>query len=101
MRAKSRPWTEEERELLIETVKDNPQNYSKAFREVSATIGRSVMAVSSYWYNVLSKHQGIWMAVVTENKTVPNKKVLRGDNNDTSITTVSLWQKIKRLFTRN
>lgn len=101
MRAKSRPWTEEEKELLIEAVKDNPQNYSKAFREVAEQTGRSVMAVSSYWYNVLSKHQGVWMAVVTENKTIPNKKILRGDNDNTSITTVSLWQKIKRLFTRN
>ena len=101
MRAKSRPWTEEEKELLIEAVKDNPQNYSKAFREVAIEVGRSVMAVSSYWYNVLSKHQGVWMAVVTENKMTPNRKILRGDNNNTSVTTVSLWQKIKRLFTRN
>ena len=101
MRAKSRPWTEEEKELLIEAVKDNPQNYSKAFREVSAITGRSIMCVSSYWYNVLSKHQGVWMAVVTENKMIPNKKILRGDSNNTSVTTISLWQKIKRLFTRN
>ena len=101
MRAKAKPWTEEEKELLSKAVKGNPQNYSKAFREVAEQTNRSVMAVSSYWYNVLSKHQGIWMAVVTENKMVPNKKILRGNSDNTSVTTVSLWQKIKRLFTRN
>lgn len=101
MRAKAKPWTEEEKELLSEAVKDNPQNYSKAFREVAEQTNRSVMAVSSYWYNVLSKHQGVWMAVVAENKMVPNRKILRGDNNNTSVTTMSLWQKIRRLFTRS
>lgn len=101
MRAKAKPWTEEEKGLLIEAVKDNPQNYSKAFREVAEQIGRSVMAVSSYWYNVLSKHQGVWMAIVAENKMVPNRKILRGNSDNTSVTTMSLWQKIKKLFTRN
>lgn len=101
MRAKAKPWTDEEKELLTDAIKNNPQNYSRAFREVAGQTNRSVMAVSGYWYNVLSKHQGVWMAVIGENKMIPNRKVLRGDRDNTSVTTVSLWQKIKRLFTRN
>ncbi len=50
-----RKWTEEEDELLLQQVKNNPQNLSRCFLSVAQNIDRSQGAVANHWYQVVSK----------------------------------------------
>lgn len=38
-------WTKEEEEILVQAVKANPHNLSKAFREVAEKLGRVDMSI--------------------------------------------------------
>lgn len=49
MRAR-RKWTDDEDKVIISKVKANPNNLSKAFREASSEIGRSVGSIIQRWY---------------------------------------------------
>lgn len=48
-------WTDEEDKRLIQQVMTFPQNLNKCFMIVSEVTGRSVPAVASHWYTVVSK----------------------------------------------
>lgn len=100
MRAKAKHWTEEEKQLLIEEVDKSIGNYSEAFRVVSERTGRTVKGVSSYWYNVLSKKQGIWMATIGKEISIPNKKVVRksSSHGTSKKTRTTWWGSILRWF---
>lgn len=50
-----RKWTEEEEELLLQSVKNNPQNLSRCFLSVAQNIDRTSGAVANHWYTVVSK----------------------------------------------
>ena len=45
-----RRWTNDEEQVVISKVKANPNNLSKAFREASLEIGRSVGSIVQLWY---------------------------------------------------
>lgn len=45
-----RRWTDDEEQVVISKVKANPNNLSKAFREASLEIGRSVGSIIQCWY---------------------------------------------------
>lgn len=45
-----RRWTNDEEQVIISKVKANPSNLSKAFREASLEIGRSVGSIIQCWY---------------------------------------------------
>ena len=42
-------WTEEEQQTLFKAVEDNPQNFTEAFRQVSAITGRSIDACKQHY----------------------------------------------------
>lgn len=48
-------WTVEEDNVLLQSVKDNPQNLSKCFVAVAERLGRSKSAVAGHWYTNVSK----------------------------------------------
>ena len=48
-------WTASEDELLLQSVKQSPQNLSRCFLSVSQNIDRSPSAVANHWYTVVSK----------------------------------------------
>ena len=45
-----RRWTDDEEQVVISKVKANPNNLSKAFREASLEINRSVYSIRRHWY---------------------------------------------------
>lgn len=52
---RNRKWTEEEDNILLQQVKQSPQNLSRCFLSVAEVTGRSKMAVANHWYQVVSK----------------------------------------------
>ena len=45
-----RRWTDDEEQVVISKVKANPNNLSKAFKEASSEIGRTVGSIRQHWY---------------------------------------------------
>lgn len=48
-------WTASEDELLLQSVKQSPQNLSRCFLSVAERTGRSKSAVAGHWYTNVSK----------------------------------------------
>lgn len=65
------PWTEEEDQILIESVGKNPLNLRMCFVTTSTLIRRSPSACSGRWYGTLAKSQRKeHTAVVTMGRSV-------------------------------
>lgn len=45
-----RRYTDREDQIIINKVKENPNNLSKAFREAANEIGRDYKCIKQYWY---------------------------------------------------
>lgn len=52
---RSRKWTQEEENLLIDQIRVFPQNLSKCFITVAQETNRTKLAVANHWYTVTSK----------------------------------------------
>ena len=50
-----RKWTASEDEILLQKVKEHPQNLTRCFLSVAQNIDRSPNAVANHWYQVVSK----------------------------------------------
>ena len=88
-------WTKEEDEILVQAIKANPHNLSKAFREVSLKLERTETAINYRWYYVL-KNKSVCFMTVSPNKTLSNGKI--STNNKVDKTPKTFWQKIKEFF---
>lgn len=51
----NKKWTASEDEILLQSVKQSPQNLSRCFLSVAQNIDRSPSAVANHWYTVVSK----------------------------------------------
>ena len=51
----NKKWTASENEILLQSVKQSPQNLSRCFLSVAQNIDRSPSAVANHWYTVVSK----------------------------------------------
>lgn len=99
-------WTREEDDRIIEKVNDESVNLSKAFRELSTEIDRTVEAITYRWYAVLnnpehSKYRGTTCFVtICRKQNMHNRKILR-ENSPIGVakpTKKSLWNTIKKFF---
>lgn len=43
-------WTDDEEQVIISKVKNNPNNLCKAFREAASELNRTVISVTQHWY---------------------------------------------------
>lgn len=92
-------FTDAEVEELVASVKANPENLSRVFRQLSNKWGtHSVGCISHYYYkNVKDAHP--CFLTVGEKKAFLNRKIV-SDNIDATPVNIreSLWSKIKRFF---
>lgn len=101
MARECRKWTAEEDNMIVQAVKNNPDNLSRGFREVAEKTGRTVRAVTFRWYGNLSnpedKHYvGIRCFVnMGERKKYPNRKnyVEGYSNQKPEKSTKTIWKK--------
>lgn len=93
-------WTKEEEEILVQAVKANPHNLSKAFREVAAQLDRTEAAVSRQWYTKTRLNSICFVTVSqgTEFKNGKNYVPMSGHTNTPSASNKTLWGKLKALL---
>ena len=102
--AKRTKWTAEEDEILVQAIKANPHNKSKAFREVSEKIGRSAKCCANRWYQSLSnpnsKHYaGCMFTMVGVSSRLDNRTSNReGVHITPTKTKKGLWARVKALL---
>lgn len=93
-------WTKEEEEILVQAVKANPHNLSKAFREVAEKLGRTETAVNIQWYTKI-RSRSICFVTVSQDKKFKNGKNYVpecGHINSPTPSNKTLWEKLKALL---
>ena len=93
-------WTEEEEKILVQAVKANPHNLSKAFREVAKKLGRTEGAVNIQWYTKI-RSRSICFVTVSQGKKFKNGKNYVpecGHINSPTPSNKTLWEKLKALL---
>lgn len=90
-------WTEEEQQILFKAVEDNPQNFTEAFRQVSASTGRSIHACRQH-YGECRKNgtSPVCMMAIGKNKRLsPNRKnIFDGTGGITESIRQPKWRRI-------
>lgn len=92
-------FTEVEVEELVASVKANPQNLQKVFRELSAKWGtHSAKCIARYYYQKV-KNTNQCFLTVSEKKAFLNRKIVP-ENMEVEPVRIkkSLWDKIKNFF---
>lgn len=83
-------WTKEEDNILVQALRANPHNKTKAFKEASLILKRSFSCCQSRWYKALNNPES---KVYIGHKGLYSKPEIL-----TSAKKRSLWDKIKALF---
>lgn len=97
-------WTKEEDNILVQAIKANPHNKSKAFKQASEQLNRTSNACSQRWYLVLSnpenkKYVGTCFTMLGEASALCNRSMNRYGVHITPIKhELNLWNKIKQLL---
>lgn len=93
-------WTKEEEKILVQAVKANPHNLSKAFREVAEKLGRTERAISGQWYTK-TRVNSLCFVTVSQGKEFKNGKNYVpdcGHVNSPTPSSKTLWEKLKVLL---
>ena len=88
-----RRWTNEEEQVLIDQVRINPSNLSRAFRNASNITGRSPHSCEQRWYTKVRHSETVFMTIGARNMSV-NSKV----NNNPQPVSVPIWRRILKLL---
>ena len=88
-----RRWTNEEEQVLIDQVRQNPGNLARAFRATSDIIGRSSHSIEQRWYTKVRHSETVFMTIGAANMSV-NSKV----NNNPQPVSVPIWRRILNLL---
>lgn len=92
-------YTEEEDRVIISEIAETPYNLEDAFRRASTQINRTPGAISMHWYSTLRRKDNcIFMTVSGKKCTVNGKNVVILENNNTTNTGNSIWDRIKRFL---
>lgn len=86
-------WSNEEEQVLIDQVRQNPSNLSRAFRATSDELGKSYYAVKMQWYNRTRHSETIFMTIGANNMNVNSKN---GDN--TQPVKLPIWRRVLKLL---
>lgn len=91
---KAMPWTQQDEDRLIENVKNNVTNLSKAFKLTSKEIQRTPLACSAHWYANTSIKSGhcLFMTVSGQHIAI-NRKNGKGKKSS-----LPLFKKVLALF---
>ena len=88
-----RRWTNEEEQVLISQVRQNPGNLARAFRATSDIIGRSSHSCEQRWYTKVRHSETVFMTIGARNMSV-NSKV----SNNTQPVRLPIWRRILKLL---
>ena len=88
-----RRWTNEEDQVLIDQVRQNPSNLARAFRATSDVIGRSSHSIEQRWYGKVRHSETVFMTIGANNMSV-NSKV----SDNTQPVRLPIWRRILRLL---
>lgn len=94
-------FTEAEVEEIVASVKENPTNLQKVFRELSEKWGRhSPQSISRYYYANLKNSRTLFITVC-DRRGIANTKISRDGTLGGMRAGASLLRKIKRLLGMN
>ena len=88
-----RRWTNEEEQVLIDQVRINPGNLSRAFRNASNITGRSPHSCEQRWYSKVRNSETVFMTIGARNMSV-NSKV----SNNPQPVRLPIWRRILNLL---
>lgn len=86
-------WSNEEEQVLIDQVRQNPGNLSRAFRATSNELGKSYYAVKMQWYNRTRHSETIFMTVGANNTISTNQKNVFQGTIDNTQNSPSIWER--------
>lgn len=86
-------WTNEEEQVLIDLVRSNSTNLSKAFNEASDRLNRSKHAVEMHWYTKTRYRGPVFMTIGSK----VNINLKNGDKQGKKVS-LTIWQRIKKLL---
>ena len=89
MANKRKRWTPVEDHMVIKEIKKNPQNLKKCFAAVAKKTGRTQGAVSTRWYEYLSKDPNVLCFFTASSKHVSKNR----KNGVGKKSTYSIWRK--------
>ena len=91
---KRAPWTAQDEDRLIENVKKNVTNLSKAFDKTAKEIQRSPKAIAAHWYTHTSRDQHhVLFLTVSGQHVAFNRKNGKGQQSS-----LPLYKRILALF---
>ena len=88
-----RRWTSEEEQVLIDQVRINPSNLSRAFRNASNITGRSTHSCEQRWYGKVRHSETVFMTISANAMSV-NSKV----SDNTQPVRLPIWRRILNLL---
>ena len=88
-----RRWTNEEEQVLLSQVRQNPGNLSRAFRATSDIIGRSSNSIEQRWYGKVRHSETVFMTIGTNAMSVNSK-----NSDNTQPVSVPIWRRILKLL---
>ena len=88
-----RRWTNEEEQVLIDQVRINPSNLSRAFRNTSNITGRSPHSCEQRWYGKVRQSETVFMTIGTNTMSVNSK-----NSGNTQPVSVPIWRRILNLL---
>jgi hypothetical protein len=91
--ATKRKWTSEEEQVLIDQVRINPSNLSRAFRATSDVIGRSPHSCEQRWYGKVRYSETVFMTIGAKNMNVNSK-----NSDNTQPVRLPIWRRILKLL---
>ena len=88
-----RRWTSEEEQVLIDQVRINPSNLSRAFRNASNITGRSPHSCEQRWYGKVRHSETVFMTIGANTMNVNSKNGV-----NTQPVRLPIWRRILTLL---
>lgn len=91
-------WSNEEEQVLVDQVRQNPNNLSRAFRATSDELGKSYYAVKQQWYNRTRHSETVFMTISANNTISTNQKNVYNGTSDNTQNNPSIWERLLRFL---
>ena len=88
-----RRWTNEEEQVLIDQVRQNPDNLARAFRATSEIIGRNPHSIEQRWYTKVRYSETVFMTIGANAMSVNSK-----NSDNTQPVSVPIWRRLLNLL---
>ena len=88
-----RRWTNEEEQVLIDQVRINSNNLSRAYKNTSNIIGRSTHSIEQRWYGKVRHSEAVFITIGARNMSVNSK-----NSDNTQPVRLSIWRRILKLL---